>query len=400
MAIETYTPSQERARQLLDRGYNVFITGRPGTGKTEFINDYCATLGSQGKRVLLTASTGLAASNLNNGRTLHSILKWHPHRTDYDYNICTELLKRIDVLVVDEVSMLCSSIIEHLCICLERMILKPQLIMIGDFFQLPPVARNNIERHYPFENYYWSKLNLHICILNEVVRQTDKEFLEMLDQARYGNACCIKYFNDKTRSQKIKDAITICTQNDETNKINLDMMNRLPGTVKFCEAIGNVEDANFNQSRFLKTLEVKLEMRVMSIQNDICGNYHNGSLGTVKTITNDYIGVLFDHGNYIKIRPVICEIENIHSEKPPVKILQYPLRGGAAITIHKSQGQTFEAANIIADNCWESGQLYVALSRVKTISGIHLMKKLTANSLKTDRNVIEYYTHLEHNFAY
>jgi ATP-dependent exoDNAse (exonuclease V) alpha subunit len=133
----------------------------------------------------------------------------------------------------------------------------------------------------------------------------------------------------------------------------------------------------------------------MSIINDTHGKYQNGSLGTVKKASKDFIEVLFDNGNNVIFTPIMCEITNINPEKAPVNILQYPLRGGAAITIHKSQGQTFESANIMATNCWEPGQLYVALSRVKTIKGIHLIQKLTDKSLKTDEKVIEYYTKLQ-----
>lgn len=394
MTIKTYTPSQERARQLLDNGCNIFITGKPGTGKTEFIKDYCARQEQKGKKVLLTASTGLAASNLNKGRTLHSILKWRPQKTDYNYNACTVELIGTELLVVDEVSMLSDSIIEHLYMCFENTSPKPQLIMLGDFFQLPPVISHNSMKRYPFENFYWSKLGLQSCLLDEVIRQTDPEFLAMLDLARNGNTACLKYFNEKSNQERIQGAITLCTRNDAANKINQDMLTALPGDIKTYEAIGNVQEANFAQSRFLKTLEVKIGMRVMSIQNDVCGNYQNGSLGTVKNAQTDCIRVLFDNGAYVTIRPVLCEIENICPEKSPIQILQYPLRGGAAITIHKSQGQTFETANIMADRCWEPGQLYVALSRVKTIGGIHLMTKLSADSLKTDRKVIEYYNHL------
>lgn len=136
-------------------------------------------------------------------------------------------------------------------------------------------------------------------------------------------------------------------------------------------------------------------MRVMSIINDSHGKYQNGSLGTVKNAEPNFIEVLFDNGNNVIFTPVMCEIENINPEKESVNILQYPLRGGAAITIHKSQGQTFDSANIMATNCWEPGQLYVALSRVKTLQGIHLIQKLTDKSLKTDKKVIEYYAKLQ-----
>lgn len=223
----TYTPSQIKAEKLLDTGHNLLITGKPGTGKTSLIKDYVERKANS-KRILLTASTGLAASNLNNGKTLHSTLNWRPSKTDYDYGTCVEKIKNCDVLVVDEVSMLSHCIIKHLYLCLQKLSSKPQLVMIGDFFQLPPVTTSS-RKKYPFESPYWEQLNLFPCLLTDVVRQKDNEFLAMLELARYGDPSCILYFNEHTQKKKIENAITLCSRNDIAHKINLNFLSKLPG---------------------------------------------------------------------------------------------------------------------------------------------------------------------------
>jgi ATP-dependent exoDNAse (exonuclease V) alpha subunit len=133
----------------------------------------------------------------------------------------------------------------------------------------------------------------------------------------------------------------------------------------------------------------------MALRNDILCKYQNGSLGTVLDMGDNTITVLFDNGNTVEMHRISYDIENNDKKKNMVEIKQFPLRAGYAITIHKSQGQTFDFVNIMAPRCWAPGQLYVALSRARTIKGIHLIELINEKSLITDPKVINYYNKLK-----
>lgn len=394
MVIEKYTPSQERTKKIVDTGRNILLSGKPGTGKTELLRDIYEEQTEQGKKVLVTASTGLAASNLEDGRTIHSALRWAPRRKKYDFDYCTEALKEADILIIDEVSMLETRIINHLYNCLNHLGRRPQLIMAGDFYQLPPVTLQGYERRYPFEHPNWQEFELCPCILEEVVRQEDAVFKQMLERAMRGDTSCIDYFNENTRKDVIEGAITLCTKNKYANEINKEKMASLPGKTVFYWAEGNIADADFTKTRIEKCFAVKSGMRVMALRNDALRRYQNGSLGTVIDMGTDWIKVKYDNGTVVDMHRATCSVEPSDDETEPIAIQQFPLCAAYAISIHKSQGQTFDAVNIMAPNCWDPGQLYVALSRARSIKGIHLMEPLTKDSLKVEQKVIDYYRSL------
>lgn len=394
MSIENYTESQKRANEMFNNEEAILLTGRPGTGKTELIEDYRERQEARGKKVLVTASTGLAASNLNGGRTLHSLLKWHPGAREYDYDRCVELLKDADILIIDEVSMLDASIINHLYQCLQHIDSTPQIIMSGDFFQLPPVTKKREFRQYPFEVPAWKALGLRPCVLVDIVRQNDPYFKSMLEKAMLGDRSCISYFNNDSQQRLIDGAIILCTKNDYAKYYNKTMLANLPGASRTYEATGDIIGADFEHSRVAKFLTIKQNMRVMAIRNDSAGNYQNGSLGTVIDMANDSIKVAFDNGNVTDINRVKYEIDKTNGSSEMARINQFPLLGGYAITIHKSQGQTFDYINIKAPTCWDPGQLYVALSRARSINGIHLIETIKPDNLITDSRVLDYYRNL------
>lgn len=391
MSIQNYTPSQINAKKMVNTGVDILLLGKPGTGKTALISDICEEQIAKGRKVLVTASTGLAACNLDGGRTIHSALHWNPRKKEYNFDICSEALRQADVLVVDEVSMLGSSIINHLYDCLECVERKPQLILSGDFFQLPPIAPNGYIRQYPFENPKWTSLDLTPCILEEVVRQSDAEFKEMLGKAMVGDTSCIKYFNEQTQKKRIEGAITLCTKNDFADVINAEKLGMLPGLPTLFYAQGKTDKVDFKKTRVEKCLSVKKNMRVMALRNDSARRYQNGSLGTVVDIGQNSIKVMFDNGALVDVQRTFFTAQEIDNPTNEIEVEQFPLRGGYAISIHKSQGQTFEAVNIMAPDCWDPGQLYVALSRARSIKGIHLMQPIVEKSLKVDPKVINYY---------
>ena len=139
--IQTYTPSQIAVKNILQQGDNLLITGKPGTGKTELLCDICEDFTRKGRKVLVTGSTGMAASNLDNGRTLHSLLRWSPNGNNYDYNHCAESLKGAALLIIDEVSMIDINLLASLFKGLKDDI---QLILVGDDNQLPSVGPGQV----------------------------------------------------------------------------------------------------------------------------------------------------------------------------------------------------------------------------------------------------------------
>ena len=396
--ITNYTPSQEMAINYVNAGIDMILAGKPGTGKTELIRDIAERQGSMGKKVLMTASTGLAASNLDGGRTIHSTLHWNPRSEYLDLDRCCDVLSEADILIIDEVSMLTPSILNHLVNCLQYVDRPIQTILSGDFFQLPPV-NPGMPRIYPFETRAWQYLDLTPCFLDEVVRQRDPEFKHQLELAMLADPACISYFNSESSQRYIDGAITLCTVNRDADAINQSRMAVLSGPGKAYDALGNSAEANFSESRVEKCFIAKKHMRVMALRNDVLGRYQNGSLGTVVELADDSITVHFDNGNTVEVQRIPYDIENVNRDKGMVTVEQFPLRGGYAITIHKSQGQTFDSINIKAPRCWDPGQLYVALSRARSIEGIHLMNPIDADSLITDPRVVDYYNSLREGYT-
>ena len=159
-----------------------------------------------------------------------------------------------------------------------------------------------------------------------------------------------------------------------------------------------MKSVDFKKIRATKKLVIKQNMRVMALRNDSQGRYRNGSLGCVVDMAEDYIRVRFDNGNEVNVYRMNFYGEQDNDCNEKCYIQQFPLQVGYAITIHRSQGQVFDAVNILASHCWAHGQLYVALSRVRTIQGLHLMEPLAPEALVVDEEVIKFYDDLEEEF--
>lgn len=383
------TPSQVAAYRFIMSGNNTTLLGKPGTGKTELMKRIIYDMRAKGLKVAITGTTGMAASNYARGMTLHSFLRWKPNHGHIDYDECTGLLKEVNVLLIDEISMLSTDILCHLVGCLSRVPYPPQIIQCGDFFQLPPVG----QKHYPFEDRNWRYLNCATMELREVVRQSDPVFICMLDRAMWGDDTCVRYFNEESCPYRINGAILLCTRNDAVKAHNQRMYDSLSGVSRAYQALGDLNRAVFTDSKVDKVFCVKENMRVIATRNDRSGRYHNGSLGTVVDMADDSITVHYDSGTTVEMEREEYFLDT-RDDSGHVAVEQFPLSLGYAITIHKSQGQTFDSVNINAPYCWDAGQLYVALSRCRDIRNMHLMQKITKESLKTDSRVIKYYKSL------
>ena len=365
------------------------MSGGAGVGKSFLVKEMIAKAQDEGRNVAVTASTGLAASLLPGGRTIHSFLKAFPFvdLNTVDFKEKSQNLEGIDLLIIDEISMLGKRFIPFLYNCLEAAERKIQLILVGDFFQLPPVKDD-----YAFKSSYWNWLKLEPCILHEVVRQKNEEMIYNLNKLKYGDAGCIPYFMSHSSRSFFEDQITICTKRESVRRLNQLKLDQIAGRAYTYTAYGD-EKAFDSYAPIEKDLILKEGARVMATVNG--EGFSNGSLGTVTELQCDSINVLFDNGFEINIFRRSFESGKLDKDGNKTFIQQFPLRLAYAITIHKAQGQTFKYVNIDASSCFAPGQLYVAVSRAKSIEHIHFINPINSESIKTDPSVVQFYKKMD-----
>ncbi len=383
-----FTQDQANAFAMFNTGSNIFLTGDSGTGKSSLVKEMILKAHDEGRSVAVTASTGLAASLLPGGRTIHSLLKAYPF-TDLntvDFKEKSKNLDGIDLLIIDEISMLGKHFIPFLFTCLETSERKIQLIVVGDFFQLPPVKDD-----YAFKSSYWNWLKLEPCILHEVVRQKNEEMVYNLNKLKYGDASCIPYFMSHSSTSFFKDQITICSRRESVKSLNQMKLEQIAGRAYTYTAYGSGKTID-GFAPIEKDLVLKEGARVMATVNG--EGFCNGSLGIVTNLQCDSIDVLFDSGREISIFRRSFESGKLDKDGNKTFIQQFPLRLAYAMTIHKAQGQTFKYVNIDASSCFASGQLYVAASRAESIEHIHFINPINSKCIKTDPSVIQFYKKL------
>ena len=400
---------QEEALQLLKMGKNIFLTGAAGSGKTYLLIEYIRYLKEHHVAVAITASTGIAATHLQ-GSTLHSWsgigVKDRLTQNDLEKLLTKDRVRRnykkTKVLIVDEISMLHKNQLDMVD-WIARYILKRddafggmQIVLCGDFFQLPPVTSSNHDIAFAFEAPAWKTADFHVCYLHEQHRQGDDPLLTVLNDIRSGTAAEHTKIPLRTRYKKEPLGSTKATKLYSRN-INVDAMNEqaladLQGAEKIFKMTSNgfnkIVDGMKKNSLALETLRLKINAEVMFIKNDPTGRYVNGTRGVVvgfekregwpivKTYMNDIV--------------IASEEEWKYEENGTVRatITQVPLRLAWAITIHKSQGMTLDAAEIDLGDAFEPGMGYVALSRVRALSGLKLMN-LNEMALKVHPKVLE-----------
>jgi hypothetical protein len=284
-------------------------------------------------------------------------------------------------------------------------------VLVGDFLQLPPVLTNNdkyaLDKQYKrdvgaafaFDSAFWSNFDFKYIILTEIVRQNNPEFISKLNRVRVGDKAYMDYFFDNSCKSYINGAITLCGKNSEADSKNKESLDMLSSNLVEYKAIveGQVFEAETPASLFLK---LKVGARVMTLINDNKMSFINGSFGTVYELKNDTVTVRMDNGVLVDIERYTWkihryELDNSSGEDRLVKkevgtFTQFPLRLAYAITIHKSQGQTYDYVNL-SPYCWDCGQLYVALSRVRSLDRLHFLYKPDPKYLVISLNVIKFY---------
>ncbi len=409
---------QAKALGILKSGKNVFLTGSAGTGKTFVLNQYIDYLKERKIAVAVTASTGIAATHMN-GMTIHSWAGIGIKETLTRAQLAnmktkkylTKHLEAVKVLIIDEVSMLHQN-----QLALVNEVLQffkenntpfggIQIVLSGDFFQLPPIGKSgeSSKDKFAFMSPAWVLAKFHVCYLTEQFRQSDNELNTILNQIRTGflteNSVRVLQTASETTLSKEIEPTKLYTHNIDVDQINREHLNSISGRTRNYEAEtkGNeklIETLN-NSVLAPNELELKIGAKVMFVKNNLEKGYVNGSLGTVLGFTDEgHPSVKLSDGKVIKAEPENWSIAD-DTGKTLASYSQVPLRLAWAITVHKSQGMTLEAAEIDLSKTFETGQGYVALSRLKELENLRLIGinemalKVDALAFKADKRFRE-----------
>lgn len=443
MHQEHVNPELDLAWQFVERtGVNVFLTGKAGTGKTTFLRRLKER---SPKRMVVVAPTGVAAINAG-GVTIHSFFQFPlapyiPNTSfrgsDEKYRFSKEkknIIRTLDLLVIDEISMVRADLLDQIDAVLRlhkdkhRPFGGVQLLMIGDLSQLAPVVKESewalLREHYATPYFFGSQAlqqTQHVTIeLSHVYRQTDHTFINILNEVRENrlsaeslallNDRCIGVSSNSSEDSyhsefKIQDSeltdgtIRLTTHNATANRYNEERMDALKGTRFSFKATvtGNFPESSYPAE---ETLVLKKGCQVMFLKNDSQGSrYYNGKLGEVTFVDGSKICVRgLEDNTVVEVEPEVWTNAHYVIDKESKEIReeiegefrQYPLRLAWAITIHKSQGLTFDRAVLDVNAAFAAGQVYVALSRLRSLEGLVLTAPLSASSVLTDTAVSHY----------
>ncbi|MEK7646131.1 MAG: AAA family ATPase [Patescibacteria group bacterium] len=412
--------TQSSALQLLKTGANIFITGPAGSGKTHLVNQYIAYLREHEVPVGITASTGIAATHMG-GVTIHS---WSGMgiRNSLDLGDLEDLaekgyvankIRETAVLIIDEVSMLhhfrldtLNDITKHI-----RKSDKPfgglQVILCGDFFQLPPVSRyGEPDTHFIYRSEAWKEGGFTVCYLSENYRQKDDAHLSILNEIRSGEVS--DGARDELKNRYNKRTITgiiptrLYTHNIDVDKVNDTELGKVSGPESIYEMTSKgkkpLVEALKKSCLAPGMLRLRKGAHVMCVKNNFDKGYVNGTLGTIISCGFGLDPVIqtvptpeFPQGRKVTIELASWKVED--SGRLLAEINQYPLRLAWAITVHKSQGMSLDAVEVDLSKAFEPGMGYVALSRVRTLNGLTILG-INENALHVHPEVLEYDRHL------
>jgi len=386
--------TQKEALDLLKMGKNIYLTGQAGSGKTYLLNKYIKFLKGHRVPVAITASTGIAATHLN-GNTIHSWsgigIKSEISASDLGKiarnSQKREKIRDAKVLIIDEISMLHGNrlnLVNKVCKYIRKSS-RPfgglQVILCGDFFQLPPIQEHgDTTINFAYKSDAWKELEPNICYLDEQHRQLDDSFLRLLNEIRSQEVTEYTFEKLQTRLNKsVSDEFVptkLYTHNLDVDKINQAELAKIdtPSSIFKMVTKGKKELIETLKKGCLapEELELKIGASVMFIKNNPSKGYINGTVGKVIKFSEQGHPIIrtFD-GREVTASPVSWPFEE--GEKVIAEIGQIPLRLAWAITVHKSQGMSLDAAQIDLSKSFAYGMGYVALSRVKSLEGIKLL---------------------------
>lgn len=412
-----FNSEQKDTFDTLLSGVNVFLSGEAGTGKSYVLNKFIEHVGGK-LNVMIVAPTGIAAINVG-GVTIHRAFKVPVRLLTEKPKSIPSALRDVDTIICDEISMCRIDVFEyiaHTILSLNNMRRKnnkkpAQFIVTGDFFQLPPVIANreaelyktyfsNSPRGFAFNSPYWNAFGFVNKVLHDVMRQSNPKMIHSLNRIRQGYTDGLRYFITNSASDEVDGGILLCGTNKKAQEVNSEKVQALQGksVEYYAEVDGEVKESDKATGDLL---ELKVGARVMTIVNDMNGLYQNGSLGTVVDLSKESIEVELDNGNDAAIERYTWNIEDYAQENGKLvkKVVgtfsQFPLKLAYAITIHSSQGQTYDKMNL-DPRCWDCGQLYVALSRVKSIENLFILGKyISPKYLVVSKEVKDFYGRIE-----
>ncbi|MFC0877355.1 AAA family ATPase [Saccharicrinis sp. FJH2] len=433
--IDTDNKEFQQALQIIEKSsQSLFLTGKAGTGKSTFLKYICE---KTRKKYVVLAPTGIAAINVG-GQTIHSFFKapFRPVLPD-DPDLSTvkgrifdflryrkkhkKLIKELELVIIDEISMVRADLVDFidrvLRVYSQNMRIPfggKQVLMVGDVFQLEPVVRrddwNILGRFYKspffFSANVFSQIDLVSVELKKVYRQKNENFVKLLDSVRINNLSeeALQALNSRVNrsfepDEKSKELfITLATRKDTVDYINEKNLKDLP-SVSF-EYKGKIE-GEFNENNLPTSLnlELKVDSQVMFIKNDPEKRWVNGSLGRIIHLDDEDIGVMLEDGSEVLVDKMVWrnikyeynEKEKRIEEKELGHFVQFPLRLAWAVTVHKSQGLTFDRVIIdMGEGAFAAGQTYVALSRCTSFEGIVLKQQLRRKDVFVKKEVADF----------
>ncbi|OQA59773.1 MAG: ATP-dependent RecD-like DNA helicase [Candidatus Atribacteria bacterium ADurb.Bin276] len=429
------TAEFEKALNLLENSSShLFITGKAGTGKSTLLELF---RNNTSKQVVVLAPTGVAALNVK-GQTIHSFFRFRPDITlDKVEKLQSDLIdiyQQVDTIIIDEISMVRADLLD----CVDRFLRlnckkkeKPfggkQMVFIGDLYQLPPVIKrgekdifkNKYKTGYFFSAQAINDLPLTLIELDKIFRQKDEKFIEILNAIRNGTVndghlnTLNTRFNPDYEPSSDDFCISLTTRNSTANKINQEQLEKISGTLYCFDSLieGNFESQNFPTEEIIG---LKEGAQVMLLNNDPFGRWVNGSVGKVvqcnqaKENESSSVIVELTDGDLVKVEPYTWEIfeyqydegDSLIKTQTLGSFTQLPLRLAWAITIHKSQGKTFD--RIVLDlerGAFSPGQVYVALSRCTSLTGIVLKQPIQKKHIFADWKVADFLTRFQYQLS-
>lgn len=432
--IEINEKFEEVLNFINNTNENVFLTGKAGTGKTTLLK-YIKS--KTHKRMAIVAPTGVAAINAG-GSTIHSFFQFHfgsfipiinskneidvhgSFKNNFNYRRQKlAILKNLELLVIDEVSMVRADMMDQIDVTLKNIrknFQEPfgglQVLLIGDMYQLPPVVKNDelesLKKIYDSFYFFNSKvIQSHFPIyieLNKIYRQKEQQFVDILNAVRSNtvNETILNELNNKFEAEIVKSefekCITLTTHNSKADKINEETLKSL----KTKEYVFKAKiKGSFNENSYPvdEQLKLKVGTKVMFLKNNTEKNYYNGKIGYIKSINDDFVIVkCTEDFNEIKVENEVWnniafelnEQTKTIEEKVLGSFTQLPLRLAWAVTIHKSQGLSFDKVIIDAAEAFTAGQVYVALSRCRSLQGLKLSSKIRKEVLFNDEKIIDF----------
>jgi len=426
----------QRALDVMEKtDRHVFITGKAGTGKSTLL-EYFRSI--TGKKIAVLAPTGVAALNVK-GQTVHSFFRFKPDITpDTVKKIVRKkdnLYSRLDAVIIDEISMVRADLLD----CVDRFLRLNgrhpkksfggiQMVFIGDLYQLPPVVtsaeRELFKSHYDSPYFFSSQVfqkpefDLEFIELEKIYRQTESDFIGLLNAIRNRSVgeADIGRLNERCDPEFVPPEddfyITLTSTNDLAAARNREKLKILPGRL---HSYRGFIEGEFERSALPteETLELKAGAQIMMVNNDSKGRWVNGTLGKIVDVSeqknaDDTLLVELQTGEKVEVRPHTWELFRFGYDKESQRIisetvgsfLQYPLRLAWAVTIHKSQGKTFDRVVIdIGRGTFAHGQVYVALSRCTNFRGIVLKKAIRKSHIWMDYSVVRFLTDVQYKKA-